>query len=205
MSISARRRLSRRSRQVERRTAPTPFWAYFGLGLAGILGICTIGAVAVASTIYSNYADDYQDPEDFIEALNPGGARIFNSDGTLLYQYKDPDAGLRNPVELEQMPESLKEATVSTEDNSFYDNPGVNIEGLIRAAWDNSGLGNSPGFLEGSGGSSITQQLVKNLYFSERVPITETDPVTGEEVVTGYRLAFEDRSYERKLKEIVLA
>jgi membrane peptidoglycan carboxypeptidase len=205
MTVTTRRRLSRRSRQVERRNGHTPFWAYFALGLAGIFAVATIGAVAVASTIYSDYADDYRDPQEFIEELNPGGAKIFSADGTLLYQYKDPDAGLRNPVPLDAIPPSLIEATISTEDNSFYDNPGVNIEGLVRAAWDNTGLGNSPGFLEGSGGSSITQQLVKNLYFSERVPITETDPVTGEEVVTGYRLAFEDRSYERKLKEIVLA
>jgi membrane peptidoglycan carboxypeptidase len=204
MSVSARRRLSRRTRQVERR-GPTPYWAYFGLGFAGILAIGAMGAIAVASTIYSDYADDYRDPQEFIEELNPGGAKIFSSDGALLYQYKDPDAGLRNPVPLSAIPQSLIDATISTEDNSFYDNPGVNIEGLVRAAWDNTGLGNSPGFLEGSGGSSITQQLVKNLYFSERVPITEIDPVTGEEVVTGYRLAFEDRSYERKLKEIVLA
>ncbi|HEX5912335.1 MAG TPA: transglycosylase domain-containing protein, partial [Rubrobacter sp.] len=199
-----RRRISRRGRQVERRNGHAPYLAYFGLVLAGLFGIGTLGAVAVASTIYSDYADDYRDPEEFIEELNPGGAKIFASDGTLLYQYKDPDAGLRNPVPLSTIPESLKEATISTEDNSFYDNPGVNIEGLLRAAWDNTGFG-SADFLEGSGGSSITQQLVKNLYFSERIPITETDPVSGEEVVTGYRLAFEDRSYERKLKEIVLA
>ncbi|MEX2237144.1 MAG: transglycosylase domain-containing protein [Dehalococcoidia bacterium] len=186
MSVSARRRMARRGRQVERKGSPPPYWAFFGIGIVGIIGAAALAAVLVVSSAYNGYADDYRDPEEFIDELNAGGAKIFNSDGTLLYQYKDPDAGLRNPVPLTSLPEFFLTATISTEDNSFYDNPGVNIEGLLRAAWENSGLGNSPGFLEGSGGSSITQQLVKNLYFRE-------------ELISG------ERSVERKLKETVLA
>ena len=78
----------------------------------------------------------------------------------------------------------LVKATIDTEDSSFYSNPGINIKGLLRAAFENFFPGQL-GFLQGSGGSSITQQLVKNLY----IPESER----------------QQRSISRKIKETVYA
>jgi membrane peptidoglycan carboxypeptidase len=161
------------------------------------MGAAAVTAVAVVASVYNDYADDYVDPLEKVDQLSAGGARILAcpepptectaENQSLLFEYADPAAGLRDPIALADISQFLKDATISTEDDSFYDNPGVNIEGLVRAAWDNSGLGvNSPGFLQGGGGSSITQQLVKNLYFRE-------------ELISG------ERSVERKLKETVFA
>ncbi|MPZ22298.1 MAG: hypothetical protein GEU28_01855 [Dehalococcoidia bacterium] len=195
MSSFARRRYLRRTRHVHQRgNGHTPLALYAGLALLALASAAALAGVAVAASIYAGYADDYRDPHEFIEERSKGGARIFADDGTLLFQYADPNEGLRNPVALDQISQHLIDATISTEDNSFYDNPGINVEGLMRAAWENSGLGDSPGFLEGSGGSSITQQLIKQLYFTDR------DPDTGELTVN-----FENRSYDRKAKETVLA
>ena len=79
-------------------------------------------------------------------------------------------------VPLDQMPEHLPQAVSAIEDRRFWDHPGVDIEGIGRAMWRNFSSG---GVVEG--GSTITQQLVKVLYL---------DP---------------DRTYKRKLQEMVLA
>src|SRR6185295_18782127 len=69
-------------------------------------------------------------------------------------------------VTLDQISPILQQATISAEDASFYDNPGLNVRGLVRAAFENIKPGDT--FLQGSGGSSITQQLVKQIYFSPK-------------------------------------
>lgn len=79
-------------------------------------------------------------------------------------------------VDLEELPEHVPEAFVAAEDRRFWTHKGVDLQGLARAAWVN--------LVEGGvsqGGSTLTQQLVKNL-------------IVGNE-----------RSYERKLREAVLA
>ena len=55
-----------------------------------------------------------------------GGAQIFDRNGKLLYEYVDDRSGLRSPVKLEDISPWLIAATISTEDDSFWDNPGVN-------------------------------------------------------------------------------
>ncbi|HET9476267.1 MAG TPA: transglycosylase domain-containing protein [Dehalococcoidia bacterium] len=134
---------------------------------------------------YRSYADDLKSPEEAIADSTIGTSLAYDRAGvTLLYQYVDPLGGLKEPVPLSEMSPYMIGATIATEDASFYGNPGVNFRGLARAAVENlTPFG--PGFLEGSGGSSITQQLVKNIYIdrSERF----------------------DRRVERKIKETVIA
>jgi membrane peptidoglycan carboxypeptidase len=80
---------------------------------------------------------------------------------------------------LDQIPQHCIDATVALEDKSFWENPGFDPEGIARAFWQN---------LQGGaiqGGSSITQQLIKNIII---------DP---EERI--------QRSYARKFKEVILA
>jgi len=65
-------------------------------------------------------------------------------------------------VSLDEISPYLIQATISTEDANFYDNPGFNVRGIIRAAWNN--ISNQD---LSQGGSSITQQLVKNVLIPE--------------------------------------
>lgn len=62
---------------------------------------------------------------------------------------------------LEQMPEIYPKTVIAAEDHRFYSHQGVDYLGLIRAIWNNIRLGELR-----EGGSTITQQLAKNLYFS---------------------------------------
>jgi penicillin-binding protein 1B len=61
------------------------------------------------------------------------------------------------PVRLRDVPFSLLQAVLAAEDHRFFDHPGVDLRGLLRAAWVNVRSGRVA-----QGGSTITQQLVKN-------------------------------------------
>ncbi len=81
-------------------------------------------------------------------------SQIFDRDGNLLYEiYSDEN---RVPVKLENLPDHLLQATISIEDKKFYKHFGLDIQGIIRALRNN--LQNN----STEGGSTITQQLVKN-------------------------------------------
>lgn len=67
----------------------------------------------------------------------------------------------RRPVTLDQIPKSLQDAVIATEDVRFWHHPGVDPIGLFRAAFRNIRAG---GVAEG--GSTLTQQLVKNYYLT---------------------------------------
>ena len=145
-------------------------------------GLVTIGVFGFL--IYRTYAHDLLAPEDAIANSAIGTSIAYDRNGEYLYEYIDRLGGLRNPVPLEEISQYMIDATVSTEDASFYGNPGINFKGLLRAATENlTPFG--PGFFEGSGGSSITQQLVKNVYIEPEKRF--------------------DRRIERKVKETVIA
>jgi membrane peptidoglycan carboxypeptidase len=111
----------------------------------------------------------------------------------LLATLSNPNAQLLNPVTLDQISPWMVEATVSTEDNSFWTHPGVNLKGLIRAAYENYVLNS---FGAGTGGSSITQQLIKNVYIC---PSVAEDGDNRNACVTA------ERTLDRKLREIAYA
>jgi len=83
---------------------------------------------------------------------------------------------LRIPAPASTLPQVLKDATVAIEDERFYTHGGVDYEGVARAAVANAEAGDTR-----EGGSTITQQVIRNLYISD------------------------ERTYERKIKEAKLA
>jgi len=70
-------------------------------------------------------------------------------------------------VKLDEIPENLAAALVATEDRDFYQHHGISIKGIARAIWVNIREG---GFVQG--GSTLTQQLVKNFYLSSERKIS---------------------------------
>ncbi len=74
------------------------------------------------------------------------------------------DKEKRKNIEYKDLPEELVKAIVAIEDRRFFDHPGIDLRGLARAVWRNF----SEGELQ-QGGSTVTQQLVKNFFLtSER-------------------------------------
>ncbi|MPZ99801.1 MAG: hypothetical protein GEU80_10795 [Dehalococcoidia bacterium] len=134
---------------------------------------------------YDSIAEGVVPPEELIAKYSRGGARIYDRNGQLLYEFVDEVGGLRRPVALEEISQWMTQATISTEDASFYENNGLNMRGLMRAGVENFLPFGDEGFFEGSGGSSITQQLAKNVY----IPLEQRA----------------DRSVDRKIRETVIA
>jgi penicillin-binding protein 1C len=93
-------------------------------------------------------------PTRLTSETQPVSTKIFDRNGKLIYEiYTDKK---RTPISLSDMPTYFKEATISIEDKNFYSNQGFSITGIARA------LFNTVFKRQLQGGSTISQQLVKN-------------------------------------------
>jgi len=154
--------------------------AFVTLLFGGALLIVLLG-VGTAVGVYAYFTQNLPDPSA-IERTQQDfeTTKIYDRTGqVLLYEIFDPRWGDRTYVPLQQIPLYLREATIAIEDRNFYDNPGINLRGIIRAA-----ISNFRGE-QIQGASSITVQLVKNVL----IPPEERYEI----------------SYARKIKEAILA
>jgi penicillin-binding protein 1A len=97
----------------------------------------------------------------------------------------------RTIIPLSKMPPQLRHAVIAVEDKGFYEHPGIDVTGIFRAAWTDLVSGEIV-----QGGSTLTQQLVKNVYAGQ---YTE-DPETGVETY-----AVPPRTLGQKVREGLLA
>jgi len=150
----------------------------FAVAALSFLGL--FGAIGGGSAVYWFFARDLPSPTAVAEE-QPSSTKIYDRNGELLYEVFDRQEGRRTTVPLGEISPWLIKATIATEDADFYRHSGVNVRGLIRAGW---GYLSGGGFSQG-GGSSITQQLVKNVLIPEEQRA--------------------ERSVVRKIREIILA
>ncbi len=96
--------------------------------------------------------------------LNQPSIRITDRNNRLLYEIlpAGDEAGRHAVVAFEQIPACMKQASIAIEDRHFYQNPGVDLEGILRAFWINLQGGETI-----AGGSTITQQVARNLLLSQ--------------------------------------
>lgn len=113
-------------------------------------------------------------PERLSETNGPLTTEIYDRNGKLLYRLYEGKN--RTLVQLDTLPPYLINATIAIEDKHFYTHPGIDIEGMTRAARDYFEEGTIQG-----GGSTITQQLIKNTLLTP------------------------EQTLKRKTKEIILA
>lgn len=97
----------------------------------------------------------------------------------------------RTIIPLSEMPKHLRNAAIAVEDGDFYQHAGIDPIGILRAAWTDLVRGEVV-----QGASTITQQLVKNVYAGEYVE----DPETGEK-----EYVVPPRNIEQKVREALLA
>ena len=90
------------------------------------------------------------------DLLPPDNLKIYDSKGVLLDQMADQ--GLHTTVTFDQIAPDVLNATVATEDKNYWNNPGVDLLGIMRAFLTNLQEGRIV-----EGGSTISQQLIKNL------------------------------------------
>ncbi|GCE18928.1 hypothetical protein KDK_27280 [Dictyobacter kobayashii] len=129
------------------------------LALLAVLIIFTSGAGGAA---YAYYQQQLPLLDGIAQHSLAQTTNIYDRNGKLLYQLYDHSnsGGRRTYVNFEDIPNELVNATIAAEDHSFWDNSGVDYTGIVRAVITN--------FQHGSvqeGGSTVTQQLIKNQFF----------------------------------------
>lgn len=122
-----------------------------GVGL-GVVGTLALGVYIL--TLLPETPDAYR----LARATQAQPSLVLAADGTKLTQFEPP---FREWVPLDSIPQPLVDALIVTEDRRFYRHGGIDVWRTVRAAW-NSARGRR------EGGSTITQQLARNL-FPERI------------------------------------
>jgi penicillin-binding protein 1C len=117
-----------------------------------------IGLIILMTVLFLWYGRDLPTPGKLVAAQGNQSSGIYDRNGALLYSvYQNQN---RLYVNLNAIPKYVKEGTISVEDKNFYTNSGFSITGYLRAALNIA-------LLRGiSGGSTLTQQLVKNVLLS---------------------------------------
>ncbi|HEY5815455.1 MAG TPA: transglycosylase domain-containing protein [Solirubrobacterales bacterium] len=121
----------------------------------GVVALLAVAVVGVASWVL-DVAADAPSLAACERVDKRGNTVIYANDGSKLGLVRSEEA--RAPVPLERIPKSLQRATVAIEDERFYEHGGVDPEAIARAALKNLEAGRTV-----EGGSTITQQLVRNL------------------------------------------
>ncbi|MBW7882162.1 MAG: transglycosylase domain-containing protein, partial [Caldilineaceae bacterium] len=181
--------MARRKRQRAKAEQPK-IWQRLGqlvlvvLLIVAVISVTVTGVLAATVVgIYNEYASQLPDvslieqQQDQFQTV-----RIYDRTGKyLLYESVDPRpfGGDRRYVALDRMTPWVWKAAVALEDRNFWENPGINVRGLFRSFVSNVQGGDV------QGGSSITQQLIKNVI----IPPEERA----------------QQSYARKIKEVILA
>ena len=127
-----------------------------GAGLVSMLLMAAGGVTIWALNVMADAPD--------IDTLHPiddgANTKVYAADGSSL-GYVQSDI-LRTPVKLKEIPLGLQQATISIEDEHFYEHGGVDYGAIVRAALKNAESGEVE-----QGASTITQQLVRNLYIED--------------------------------------
>ncbi|MEA2007355.1 MAG: penicillin-binding protein [Patescibacteria group bacterium] len=152
--------------------------ALFLFGMLVLTGIVAIGS------LFAFYAKDLPNPERVNRRVVAESTKIYDRTGEkLLYEIHGEEK--RTIIPMKEIPDAAKYATIVLEDDIFYAHSGFDIGGLIKAvcheASSAAGMGDLGGLCPQRGGSTITQQFIKNSILTS------------------------ERSYSRKIKEIILA
>jgi membrane peptidoglycan carboxypeptidase len=143
--------------------------------LSNYLFFGLIGLIVVGVIMFFWFSRDLPTPGKLVNSQSNQSTQIFDRNGVLLYSVHPSDEQNRVYVDLSKIPKNLQDATVSVEDKNFYQNQGFDPLSYLRVAKDI--------VLQGrvTGGSGITQQLVRNTLISN------------------------ERTLPRKIKELILA
>ena len=146
--------------------------------VTGILAVffLLVGIFAVIGTVFfATTLKDLPDPDHLISRKVDQSTQIYDRTGThLLYEFHNDQN--RTVIPLSDVSKYAQEATIAVEDKYFYQHKGYRITSMIRAVLANIIKGG-----KSQGGSTITQQLVKNAILTN------------------------EKSYTRKIKELILA
>lgn len=151
------------------------WYAFLGLFSLGCLAL--LAGLGAVFLIFSYYGKDLPDYAQLKDYEPPIVTRIYAGDGRLMAEFAQEK---RVFVPIENMPDLVKQAFIAAEDQNFYTHEGIDPTAIARAAsvYARHLMGEGVNVI---GGSTITQQVVKNFLLTN------------------------ERSFERKIKEAILA
>ena len=164
--------IARSTKKVQKSSRPSAFWRV----LKWVVGIGAAGALSGILLLVFVFAYIYRElpPIDALTDYRPKvPLRVWSADGKLIGEFGEER---RDFVKLSDVPDHVKYAILSAEDDGFYEHPGIEITGIVRAALINILTGR-----RGQGGSTITQQVARNFFLTT------------------------ERTYTRKLYEIAMS
>lgn len=141
--------------------------------LFAFLFIAFLMAIIAGASIYYVLAPQLPPTESLKKIQLQTPLRIYSAENQLIAEFGDKR---RIPVEYENIPLQIIQAFLASEDDRFFEHPGVDYQGLLRAAYSLITTGQ-----KAQGGSTITMQLARNFFLST------------------------EKTYIRKLNEIILA
>lgn len=160
-------------RFVEIQQSPRRPWRWWQITLLTLCALGIVGVTAVAGVIW-HLAQDLP-PLDLLQGYQPSLVTTVYADDRQQIGQFFIERRILTP--LDSIPKTLTQAVIATEDVRFFEHPGLDYIGILRAAWTNIRHGGR----KVEGASTITQQLARSLFLSA------------------------ERSYDRKLRELILA
>lgn len=120
--------------------------------------VCTVAAAALFAYFRKDITSIH--PEELAKRVQTTMTRYYDRNGELLWEDKG-DGNYKHVVDGKAINNYMKQATIAIEDRDFYKHKGVSFTGLIRATLNNARGGST------QGGSTLTQQLVKQVFFAD--------------------------------------
>ncbi|MDA1523724.1 PBP1A family penicillin-binding protein [Bacillus cereus] len=155
-SRTERNHVKNQKQETNKEKKPKKKGSFFKKFLIGCLLLGIVGLVAGVSAFFVMVKDA---PKlDKSKLVNPLSTKFLDKDGNFFYEY---GAEKRTHVTYDQIPKVVENAFLATEDSRFYDHNGIDFKRTTKAVMENvtGGFGSQ-------GGSTITQQVVKNYFLT---------------------------------------
>jgi penicillin-binding protein 1A len=165
--------MPRDGRFVEIQERPRRRLRWWQVALLSLVAVTIVGATMVAGVIW-HFSRELPSL-DLLQNYQPSLVTTVYSDDRQQIGQFFIERRILTP--LPEIPKTLTQAVIATEDARFFEHPGLDFIGMLRAAWTNIRHGGR----KVEGASTITQQLARSLFLSS------------------------ERSYERKIRELILA
>ena len=159
--------------EIQQRPRRSWRWRWWQVALVAIVACGIAGATTVAGVIW-HFSKELPSL-DLLQNYQPSLVTTVYSDDRQPIGQFFIERRILTP--LAEIPKSLTQAVIATEDARFFEHPGLDYVGMLRAAWTNIRHGGK----KVEGASTITQQLARSLFLSS------------------------ERSYARKIRELILA
>ncbi|MFK7794123.1 MAG: penicillin-binding protein 1A [Gammaproteobacteria bacterium] len=133
----------------------------------------SVAVTAILSTVYLIYSPQLPPVDSLKDVKLQTPLKVFSREGKLIALFGEKR---RIPLTYQELPQTMVDAFLAAEDDRFFEHPGVDYQGLLRAVINLVITGQ-----KAQGGSTITMQLARNFFLTP------------------------ERTYTRKIKEIMLA